>query len=158
MRSAIIIGAGPAGLTAARTLRDSGVRDVLVLERGLLAGGLPRHCGHLGWGLFDFKRILTGPAYAERLIEARTWSGFAAPGSRLSRLNAPGHLSIPISPRASCAGYSITRKGAEPRQNGTLAARHERRFPARSVLRRVLRGRLDGLADEPCQCLDAAMG
>lgn len=70
MRSAVIIGAGPAGLTAARVLRDGGVRDVLVLERASAAGGLPRHCGHPGWGLFDFKRIWTGPVYAQRLQDA----------------------------------------------------------------------------------------
>jgi NADPH-dependent 2,4-dienoyl-CoA reductase/sulfur reductase-like enzyme len=70
MRSAVIVGAGPAGLTAARVLRDGGVRDVLVLERASAAGGLPRHCGHPGWGLFDFKRIWTGPVYAQRLQDA----------------------------------------------------------------------------------------
>src|ERR1700733_12749862 len=70
MRSAIIIGAGPAGLTGARILRNGGVRDVLVLERAPVAGGLPRHCGHPGWGVFDFRRVLTGPSYAERLVEA----------------------------------------------------------------------------------------
>jgi thioredoxin reductase len=70
MRSAIIIGAGPAGLTAARVLRDNGVRDVLVLERGPACGGLPQFCGHPGWGLFDFKRLWTGPVYAKRLLAA----------------------------------------------------------------------------------------
>jgi thioredoxin reductase len=70
MRSAIIIGAGPAGLTGARVLRNNGVRDVLVLERAPLAGGLPRHCGHPGFGLFDFRRVWTGVSYAQHLIEA----------------------------------------------------------------------------------------
>src|SRR5690606_7843005 len=51
-----IIGAGPAGLTAARTLRDAGIRDILVLERNPEAGGLPRFAGHLGWGMLDFHR------------------------------------------------------------------------------------------------------
>ena len=69
MRSVVIIGAGPAGLTAARILRDNGIRDVLVVERAAEAGGLPRHCGHPGFGLFDFRRVWTGPAYAQRLIE-----------------------------------------------------------------------------------------
>jgi thioredoxin reductase len=67
MRSVIIIGAGPAGLTAARALAEAGLRDVLVLEREQSAGGVPRHCGHPGFGMIDFRRILTGPAYARRL-------------------------------------------------------------------------------------------
>ena len=70
MRSVTIIGAGPAGLTAARVLRSGGVDDVLVLERNEEAGGLPRFCGHLGWGLLDFHRLLSGPTYARRLVEA----------------------------------------------------------------------------------------
>ena len=70
MRSVVIIGAGPAGLTAARVLRDNGIRDVLVLDRATAAGGLPRHCGHPGFGLFDFRRVWTGPVYAQHLIEA----------------------------------------------------------------------------------------
>ena len=70
MWSAVIIGSGPAGLTAARTLRENGVRDVLVLERGPVAGGLPQFCGHPGWGLFDFKRVWTGPTYAKHLVTA----------------------------------------------------------------------------------------
>ena len=70
MRSVIIVGAGPAGLTAARVLRDGGVRDIVVLERTLEAGGLPRAGGHLGWGLFDFHRVWTGPNYARKLVQS----------------------------------------------------------------------------------------
>ncbi|HEY0419926.1 MAG TPA: FAD/NAD(P)-binding oxidoreductase [Acetobacteraceae bacterium] len=70
MRSAIIVGGGPAGLTAARILAGAGLRDVLVLERNPEAGGLPRFCGHTGWGLLDFHRLWTGPAYARHLVRA----------------------------------------------------------------------------------------
>jgi NADPH-dependent 2,4-dienoyl-CoA reductase/sulfur reductase-like enzyme len=63
----VIIGAGPAGLTAARVLRAAGVRDVLVLERNPEAGGLPRFCGHLGWGMLDLRQLLSGPDYAREL-------------------------------------------------------------------------------------------
>ena len=42
----VIVGGGPAGLSAARRLLGSGVRDVVVLERESEAGGIPRHCGH----------------------------------------------------------------------------------------------------------------
>ena len=46
----IIIGAGPAGLSTALRLRELGVKDVVVLERESKAGGVPRHCGHFGFG------------------------------------------------------------------------------------------------------------
>jgi thioredoxin reductase len=63
-----IIGGGPAGLSAATTLKQAGVGRVVVLEREPEAGGIPRHCGHPPFGLREFRRILTGPAYAARLV------------------------------------------------------------------------------------------
>ncbi|WP_159992564.1 NAD(P)/FAD-dependent oxidoreductase [Roseomonas sp. 18066] len=69
MAPTVIIGAGPAGLTAARALIAGGVTDVTILERNPEAGGLPRFCGHLGWGFFDYHRIWSGPRYARRLVE-----------------------------------------------------------------------------------------
>ncbi len=62
----VVVGAGPAGLTAARYLRSAGVASVLVLEREAAAGGIPRHSDHLGYGLRDLRTMLTGPAYARR--------------------------------------------------------------------------------------------
>jgi Dehydrogenases (flavoproteins) len=41
-----IVGAGPAGLSAATELRRLGVGQVLVLDRESEPGGVPRHCGH----------------------------------------------------------------------------------------------------------------
>lgn len=69
-RPVVIIGAGPAGLTAARRLRDLGTQGVLVVERNPEAGGLPRFCGHPGWGLLDFGRVWRGPVYARKLVAA----------------------------------------------------------------------------------------
>lgn len=69
-REVIIVGAGPAGLAAARRLAELGVKDILVLEREAEAGGVPRHCGHTGFGIRTFYRPLTGPAYARRLVRA----------------------------------------------------------------------------------------
>lgn len=69
-----IVGGGPAGLTAATTLRRGGVESVLVLEREQQAGGIPRNSDHTGYGVRDLRTVLTGPAYAERLVrEARDW-------------------------------------------------------------------------------------
>ncbi len=66
---ALIVGGGPAGLAAAARLRQGGV-DVVLLEREAEAGGIPRHCGHGGYGLNEFQRPMTGPTYARRLAEA----------------------------------------------------------------------------------------
>jgi thioredoxin reductase len=63
-----IVGAGPAGLAAALALRARGVEDVTVFERKASAGGTPRHCGHATFGLREFKRLLSGPAYVRRLL------------------------------------------------------------------------------------------
>jgi pyruvate/2-oxoglutarate dehydrogenase complex dihydrolipoamide dehydrogenase (E3) component len=63
----LIIGAGPTGLSAADEATKLGLKRVVVLERESEAGGTPRHCGHLGFGMHDFKRLYTGPKYAERL-------------------------------------------------------------------------------------------
>jgi len=66
----LIAGAGPAGLAAAAQLAAAGIGDVIVLEREQHAGGVPRHCGHRGFGWHEFRRVLTGPAYARRLVES----------------------------------------------------------------------------------------
>jgi thioredoxin reductase len=65
----VIIGAGPAGLAAATTLKKDGIDHVLVLDRESVAGGTPRHCGHPPFGIFEYARVMTGPSYAKRLVE-----------------------------------------------------------------------------------------
>ena len=65
-RDVVIIGGGPAGLSAARRLHELGIAAT-VLERESAAGGIPRHCGHLGFGWQSHRRIWTGPHFAERL-------------------------------------------------------------------------------------------
>ena len=69
-RDVVVIGGGPAGLSAARRLADLGVRDVTILEREPEAGGIPRHCGHSGFGWQSHRRIWTGPRFAEELRRA----------------------------------------------------------------------------------------
>jgi thioredoxin reductase len=71
----LVVGAGPAGLSAARELRRLGVGSVLVADREAEAGGIPRHSFHTGYGLRDLHRILSGPAYARALAEAAVAAG-----------------------------------------------------------------------------------
>ena len=65
----VIIGGGPAGLAAAISAHDAGVKDILILERDERLGGILNQCIHNGFGLHTFKEELTGPEYAERYIE-----------------------------------------------------------------------------------------
>jgi len=71
----LIIGAGPAGLAAALELRRLGIKDVVIAERESEAGGIPRMCGHTGFGLRDFQRVMTGPSYARKYREMAERAG-----------------------------------------------------------------------------------
>jgi len=71
----LIVGAGPAGLSAATELARAGAGTVEVIEREQAAGGIPRHSRHTGYGLRDLHRILTGPSYARHHIEAALAAG-----------------------------------------------------------------------------------
>ncbi len=65
----VVIGGGSAGLAAALAANDSGVKDILILERDKELGGILQQCIHNGFGLHTFKEELAGPAYAERYID-----------------------------------------------------------------------------------------
>jgi thioredoxin reductase len=71
----VIVGGGPAGLACALELRRRGVVGVLVLEREQLAGGVPRHCAHQGFGARDLRRLMSGPRYARRYRELALRAG-----------------------------------------------------------------------------------
>ena len=64
-----VIGGGPAGLAAALGARRAGAGKVLLLEREKTLGGILNQCVHDGFGLFLYKETISGPEYAERLIE-----------------------------------------------------------------------------------------
>ncbi len=65
----VIIGGGPAGMAAAVSAYEKGVRDILILERDKELGGILNQCIHNGFGLHTFKEELTGPEYAARYID-----------------------------------------------------------------------------------------
>ena len=64
----VIIGGGPAGLSAAVVARKNGTESVLILERDDKLGGILNQCIHNGFGLHTFQEELTGPEYAGRFI------------------------------------------------------------------------------------------
>ena len=65
----VIIGGGPAGLAAAVSAFDAGVKNLLIIEREKRLGGILNQCIHNGFGLTRFKESLTGPEYAYRFIK-----------------------------------------------------------------------------------------
>ena len=92
----VVVGGGPAGLALATRLKAHGIKDVVVLEREQEAGGVPRDCGHWGFGWESHRRLMSGPQYAARLrdeaeqVDVRTGHtvlSFSAPG--MMRVHSP---------------------------------------------------------------------
>ena len=65
----IVVGGGPAGLAAAGSAHEKGLRKILIIERDRELGGILNQCIHNGFGLHRFKEELTGPEYADRFIQ-----------------------------------------------------------------------------------------
>ncbi len=69
MYDIIIIGGGPAGLSAACSAYENGAERILIIERDKELGGILNQCVHNGFGLHYFKEELTGPEYAGRFVK-----------------------------------------------------------------------------------------
>ena len=65
----IIVGGGPAGLSAAYSAWENGAKKIIVIERDRELGGILQQCIHNGFGLHHFKEELTGPGSAHKCIE-----------------------------------------------------------------------------------------
>ncbi len=65
----IVVGGGPAGLDAALAAQETGAERVLIVDREQEAGGILLQCIHTGFGLHHFGQELTGPEYAQRVLE-----------------------------------------------------------------------------------------
>jgi thioredoxin reductase len=116
----LVVGAGPAGLSAAIELRRLGAGTVLVVDRESEPGGIPRHSRHTGYGLRDRHRIMTGPGYARALAEAAraagaalrlgtTVTGWGGPGDG----SAPGDVVAPGGGMAPGGGHAVTWTSAD---------------------------------------------
>ena len=65
----VIVGGGPAGLSAAVAGKKEGAEKVLIIERDEKLGGILQQCIHPGFGLTYFHKELTGPEYAGHFKE-----------------------------------------------------------------------------------------
>ena len=93
----LVIGAGPGGLAAAKSARESGAESVIVLERNTRPGGILNQCIHDGFGLIRYGKALTGPEYASLALSEALSSGAKI---------LTGHHVTAITPEREVTAYS----------------------------------------------------
>lgn len=90
-----VVGGGPAGLAAARELRLRGVSRVMVFDREIAAGGVPRHCNHPPFGFLEFGHVMNGPVYARKLVIAAVKAGVSIlTRHTVVQIGESGHLRV----------------------------------------------------------------
>ena len=119
----VIVGGGPAGMAAAVAAFDSGIKDVVILDREEELGGILRQCVHNGFGLHKLGKELTGPEYAaeyaalvkERNIKVYTETTVlkVSPERVVTATNRDGILKIE-------AGAVVLAMGCRERSRGAL--------------------------------------
>ncbi len=65
----VVVGGGPAGMAAAVAAYDSGIKDIVILDREEAPGGILRQCIHNGFGIHKLGKELTGPEYAATYVD-----------------------------------------------------------------------------------------
>jgi len=121
-------------MAAALRLAAQGL-DVVLIEREDAIGGVPRHCGHPPFGLREFGRLMSGPAYARRAAAAVRRAGFRVmtrttalavePGPTLALSTPEGPESLACSRVLLCTGARETSRAARfiggDRMDGVLS-------------------------------------
>lgn len=66
----VVIGGGPAGLAAINKASDNLSYRVALIERDDYLGGILKQCIHDGFGLVKYQKLMAGPEYAQKEIDA----------------------------------------------------------------------------------------
>lgn len=113
----VIVGGGSAGLAAAISAYDQGIKDILIIEKGPTLGGILNQCIHNGFGIETFNEQLTGPEYAERFIDEVDKRHIAYKlNTMVVSLNANKDLAY----SNDCEGYQVIEAGGVNYGNGLL--------------------------------------
>ena len=64
-----VIGGGPAGLAAGISAKESGAKQVIIIDRNNWIGGILPQCIHDGFGIEETGISLTGPEYINKYIQ-----------------------------------------------------------------------------------------
>ena len=132
----VVIGGGPAGLAAAVELHKQGIRNMIILEREAMLGGILRQCIHDGFGLGRFGESLSGPEYAQAFMDEVNEREIPYETSA-TVLSLTAERVVTASTRSGLRQYQAKAvvlaglQGAQPRRTG-----HPRRASGRRVHRR----------------------
>ncbi|MDD3170039.1 MAG: FAD-dependent oxidoreductase, partial [Eubacteriales bacterium] len=63
-KDVVIIGGGPAGMSAAISLKERGIENSILLEKENRLGGVLSQCIHDGFGLIYYRKNYSGPEYS----------------------------------------------------------------------------------------------
>jgi thioredoxin reductase len=114
----VVVGGGPAGLSAATALRADGSTRVTVVERETELGGIPRHSDHPGYGMRDRRRFMSGPRYARVLAGEALAAGVEAMTRSMVTSFGPDdalHVTTPDGRVRLTAGAVVLATGARER-------------------------------------------
>ena len=125
----VIIGGGPAGLSAAAKLYKSGIKDIIILERENHLGGILRQCIHDGFGLDRFGENLSGPEYASHFIKEIEENGIPYK-TNATVMKVTPEKEVYVSTREGVEVYSaravVLAMGCKERSAGSIALLGER--------------------------------
>lgn len=120
----IIVGGGAAGLAAAKSAFESGVENILLVDRENALGGILKQCIHCGFGLHHFGEELAGPEYAAREIDTLDKHVKVLSNSMVTKIDKDGTFKVMVSNEDGYKAYTskavIMASGSRERGFGAL--------------------------------------